>query len=109
MPRDGVRDSKALSIADPEEYRASCAEGDLGTDGIPGPLPQLGQHQVFPADHAMEVREDPQAEQPLDRMRRMPMSPCDAFDRREVDEPHARIVAGTVQHPSGLAGKPPRR
>ena len=57
----------------------------------------------------MEVREDPQAEQPLDRMRRLPMSPCDAFDRREVGEPHARIVARTVQHPSGLAGEPARR
>ena len=50
MPRDGVRDGKALPIADPEEYRASCAEGGLGTDAIAGPLPQLGQHQVVPAD-----------------------------------------------------------
>jgi hypothetical protein len=50
MPRDGVRDGKALPIADPEEYRASCAEGGLGTDAIAGPLPQLGQHHVFPAD-----------------------------------------------------------
>ena len=47
--RDGVRDGKALPIADPEEYRPSCAEGSLGTDAIAGPLPQLGQHQVVPA------------------------------------------------------------
>ena len=37
-------------IADLEEYRASCAEGGLGTDAIADPLPQLGQHHVFPAD-----------------------------------------------------------
>ena len=50
MPRDGVRDGKALPIADPEEYRTSCAEGGLGADAIAGPLPQLGQHQVVPAE-----------------------------------------------------------
>ena len=39
IPRDGVRDRKALMITDPEEYRASCAEGGLGTDAIASPLP----------------------------------------------------------------------
>ena len=56
----------------------------------------------------MKLRDRPQGKQPLDRLDRLLISARNDLDRREVVERAAlpRTVAGTVQHPSRLAGEP---